>query len=1228
MLKTCLVFLCLASGCLTAGDPTIIVQPGDATIASGQVNTFEVQATGAAPLAYQWQRQLAGATTWNNIRSGVKPRYTVPLAMPADSGTRYRCLVTSGAGSATSADAGLLVTGGGGKSPGLRMQAWQMPGNPANPITDWVPFKSCPDLTDRTPDFLATSPGLNYAVSNSAWPGFPTDMVYNFAVRWHGYLKVDTAGAYTLSLRCRGGGILYLDGAMVVDNDVLHGNVEKSSTALTLSAGYHAFRVEYFCGVDINCNVLVSWSGPGITKQEVPSTAYWQEDDSLVPPTLNVITITSQPRRASIDPGQSVPFSVAATSVASPLTYIWDVSPDHGQTWSAIPGATTTTFTTPVLNLADDGVCYRCRIASPGGRMTSRMASVVVRQSVAPRLDTILAQVRAQVDRSVVWAQARYPSNWAAQQLSSTSNNRFDGSFGTWGVSHVNAWEAGLWPGILWQMHQGSFAASSTGAWMDLAKAWSEPMRSRAESPTAGPKFERTWNNLLVFGPWYQASTGLERQTQLNTILKGADIMVAPWLLVDGQPTPVGQWHNDFKCFGYPLSPDPTIPGDPLNIDEKTITYWHLFADHVPNLEQLAYAAQWTSDSVKAAEYRSKLLLHAQKIWDTQGPNRHPGTDGSWQRGYLNIGRTDTPHVGGKTYRLNDPNHAAGAFAFCQVKQGYSDGSTWSRGHGWIMHGVGVCARETNEPTVIALAKRTADYVVAHMPPTIDYPSDPMLPWDYDSATVDPGTIVDSSAATITVAGMLALVEGLPVSDPDRLKYLQVCERLLQSLTSAVYLVNRGDPEYAVFRHGAYFGPNTPAANDNGTIYGDYYGIEALLSYRRLLSLPSITTNPVDQIVTVGQTATFTAGASGNPAPTFQWRSAPETGPFTDISGATSASYTTPATTLAQNGTRFQVIATNSWGTATSIEATLTVIGIAPAITSSAPTTATVGTVYTYTIAATGTPAPTLSVSGNPSWLSLSGNTLSGTPAMAGTVGPITLTASNGENPNAIQTFNIAVNPAPVAPAITSTAPTTATVGTVYTHTIAATGNPVPALSVSGNPAWLILSGNTLSGTPTAAGATGAITVTAHNGVSPNASQTFSITVNPAPVAPAITSTAPTTATVGTVYTYTIAATGTPVPTLSVSGNPAWLNLAGNVLSGTPTTAGATAAITVTANNGVNPDTTQTFSIIVNPEPNGGDGGGAGGGSGGGCGLGGSLALIGLGAFLLGRRSPTSISRR
>ena len=83
---------------------------------------------------------------------------------------------------------------------------------------------------------------------------------------------------------------------------------------------------------------------------------------------------------------------------------------------------------------------------------------------------------------------------------------------------------------------------------------------------------------------------------------------------------------------------------------------------------------------------------------------------------------------------------------------------------------------------------------------------------------------------------------------------------------------------------------------------------------------PSITTQPASQTVTVGQTAAFSVVASGTAPLSYQWQKN-----NANISGATFASYTSPATVSGDNGATFRVIVTNPVTTATSNSATLTV---------------------------------------------------------------------------------------------------------------------------------------------------------------------------------------------------------------------------------------------------------------------------------------------------------------
>jgi hypothetical protein len=82
----------------------------------------------------------------------------------------------------------------------------------------------------------------------------------------------------------------------------------------------------------------------------------------------------------------------------------------------------------------------------------------------------------------------------------------------------------------------------------------------------------------------------------------------------------------------------------------------------------------------------------------------------------------------------------------------------------------------------------------------------------------------------------------------------------------------------------------------------------------------SIVVQPLSVTVSAAQTATFAVTAAGSPTLSYQWQ---KNG--ANVSGATSATYTTPATTAADNGAVFTVQVSNSVGNATSSPATLTV---------------------------------------------------------------------------------------------------------------------------------------------------------------------------------------------------------------------------------------------------------------------------------------------------------------
>jgi hypothetical protein len=176
-----------------------------------------------------------------------------------------------------------------------------------------------------------------------------------------------------------------------------------------------------------------------------------------------------------------------------------------------------------------------------------------------------------------------------------------------------------------------------------------------------------------------------------------------------------------------------------------------------------------------------------------------------------------------------------------------------------------------------------------------------------------------------------------------------------------------------------------------------------------------------------------------------------------------------------------------------------------------------------------------------------------------------------------------------LAPNIVSTRVATFTVGTPGALVVTAAGVPAPTFSESGAlPRGVTLdSTGLLSGTP-AVGTGGiyAITITAHNGISPDASQAFTLTVNESPK---FTSASSGAFTLGVPGSFTVTAYGFPPPTFSESGAlppSVTFNTSTHVLSGTPiTSVGGVYVITFTAQNGLVPDGAQTFVLTVQQSP-------------------------------------------
>jgi hypothetical protein len=110
--------------------------------------------------------------------------------------------------------------------------------------------------------------------------------------------------------------------------------------------------------------IEILWPGPALTVR------YRGASSSATVP-----HITAQAARVSVRPGETATFSVTATG-SLPITYRWQ------QDGSDIPGASSSSYTTPPVTEADDGRSYRCVISNSYGTVTSAAAILSVTSGV------------------------------------------------------------------------------------------------------------------------------------------------------------------------------------------------------------------------------------------------------------------------------------------------------------------------------------------------------------------------------------------------------------------------------------------------------------------------------------------------------------------------------------------------------------------------------------------------------------------------------------------------------------------------------------------------------------------------------------------------------------------------------------------------------------------------------------------------------------------------------
>jgi hypothetical protein len=135
--------------------------------------------------------------------------------------------------------------------------------------------------------------------------------------------------------------------------------------------------------------------------------------------------------------------------------------------------------------------------------------------------------------------------------------------------------------------------------------------------------------------------------------------------------------------------------------------------------------------------------------------------------------------------------------------------------------------RETGDKRYLDQAKHIAAFLMNHP----NMPADKIPYWDFNAPDI-PNALRDASAAAIMSSSLIELSQF--VEEPLKQNYLAFAESQLRTLASPQYLAETGTNGCFILKHGVGHLPGNSEV-DVPLTYGDYYFVEALLRYRKLV---------------------------------------------------------------------------------------------------------------------------------------------------------------------------------------------------------------------------------------------------------------------------------------------------------------------------------------------------------------------------------------------------------
>lgn len=393
------------------------------------------------------------------------------------------------------------------------------------------------------------------------------------------------------------------------------------------------------------------------------------------------------------------------------------------------------------------------------------------------------ATLDEQIDTALAFAEAQ------AEQLAKLTGPErypcYTDTSGEWIGRDLDGWCCGFTAGLMWMLYD----HSGDEKWANYGRHWNNSIRPRATASDNDTGFQ-------IFNAFGYALR------HASDALSEEEIRDYEGVIRWANETFTTQRYNA-HVGGFRTWP-PTLH---LPYEGE----FEINSDMVMNMELPIYVAKASGNM----DLVDKVSRHADTTWKH---TVYKIGDHQWESPASD---EYVPRQHGSHWHVVGFDPKTGSVINKRTEQGDKAESTWTRGQAWLVYGYAMLYRYTGYERMLERAEVAFDYYMS----ALKAQSKDTIPYTDFDAPVDASHGLDTSAAAIVASAAIELY-----GFTQNPKYLEAAEAMLRDLTSPPYLA-MDTPYKSILTRGSWA---YDRHEEVGTIFGDFYLVEAMLRYKQL----------------------------------------------------------------------------------------------------------------------------------------------------------------------------------------------------------------------------------------------------------------------------------------------------------------------------------------------------------------------------------------------------------